>query len=58
MTANFKIQDGKIANLDKFIIVFNFQGLNEVFNQGFSYSKRKINRSNDIVGAWKIKPKK
>ena len=58
MTANFKIQDGKIANFDKFIIVFNFHSLNEVFNQGFSYSKRKIKRCNDIAGIWKIKPKK
>lgn len=58
MGANFTINDGKITTFDKFIVVFNFDGLNEVFNQGFSFSKRKIKKTKEVAGIWRIKPKK
>lgn len=57
MGANFTVKDGKITTFDKFIVVFNFNGLNEVLNQGFSFSKRKISKTKEVVGVWKIKPK-
>jgi len=58
MGANFNVIDGKITNLDKFIVLFNFSGLNEVFNQGLCFGKKKIEKRKEIVGVWKIKPKK
>jgi hypothetical protein len=55
MGANFTIETSKVSKLDKFIIVHNFNGLNQIFNQGFSYAKKKIEKKSDVVGAWKIK---
>lgn len=57
MNTNFTVNDGRISTFDKFIIVYNFTGLNEIFNQGFSFSKKKIEKKPDVVGVWKIKPK-
>jgi len=57
MGANFIVNDGKITNLDKLIIVFNFHGLNEVLNQGFCYSKTKIKDKTNIAGVWRLKRK-
>jgi len=39
MGTNFISTNGKLSKLDKFIIVYNFEGLNEVFNQGFCFAK-------------------
>jgi len=58
MCENFISTNGKLSKLDKFIIVYNFEGLNEVFNQGFCYAKSKIKKSRDIAGIWKITAKK
>ncbi len=58
MNTNFTVNDGEISPFDKFIIVYNFNGLNEIFNQGFSFSKKKIEKKPDVVGCWKIIPKK
>jgi len=58
MGANFISTNGKFSKLDKFIIVYNFEGLNEVFNQGFCFAKSKIQKSKYVTGIWKIKPKK
>jgi len=58
MGANFISTNGKLSKLDKIIIVFNFNGLNEVFNQGFCFSKKKIQDKKNVAGIWKIKPKK
>jgi len=58
MGANFNVENGKIASFDKYVLLFNFDALNEVFLQGFSYSKKKIEKNKNLVGAWKIKPKK
>ena len=57
MGANYQVIDGKIANFDKLILVFNFHALNEVVNIGFSYSKRKIKDKNNVAGVWKLKRK-
>lgn len=58
MYANFIVTNGKLSKLDKFIIVYNLDGLNEIFNIGFCFSKKKIQRQNDIVGIWKVKQRK
>ena len=58
MSTNFTVNDGRISPFDKFIVVYNFNTLNEVFNQGFCFSKKKIEKKPDVVGCWKIKPKK
>ena len=57
MGANYQVIDGKIANFDKLILVFNFNELNEVFNQGFWYSKRKIKDKRNLAGIWRLKRK-
>jgi len=57
MGANFQVIDGQIKSFDKLILVFNFNELNEVFNQGFSYSKGKIKDKRNLCGAWRIKRK-
>ena len=57
MSTNFTVNDGRISPFDKFIIVYNFTGLNEIFNQGFELKKSKIKRCKEIAGIWKIKPK-
>ena len=58
MKANFKIIDAKIVSFDKLIIVFNFHEINEVFNQGFSFKKKKIKDKKNIAGIWRLKFKK
>ena len=57
MGANFNVIDGQIKSFDKLILVFNYDGLNQVFNQGFSYSKRKIKDKRNLCGVWKLKRK-
>lgn len=58
MSANFTIENSKLSYLDKFIIVYNLSGLNQVFNQGFCFKKSKIKTEKTIAGVWKIKSKK
>lgn len=58
MGANFTIENSKLSYLDKFIIVYNLNGLNQVFNQGFCFKKSKIKTEKNITGIWKIKTKK
>ena len=57
MNANYQVIDGQIKSFDKLILVFNFNELNEVFNQGFSYSKGKIKDKRNLAGVWKLKRK-
>jgi len=58
MEANFRISQGEFKPFDKCILLFNFDGLNEVYLQGFAYSKKKIKKAKNLVGVWKIKNKK
>ena len=57
MGANFQVIDGQIKSFDKLILVFNFENLNQVFNQGFSYKKAKISNKKNIAGIWHLKRK-
>ena len=57
MNANYQVIDGQIKSFDKLILVFNFNELNEVFNQGFSYKKAKISNKKNIAGIWHLKRK-
>jgi len=52
MGANFNVENGKIASFDKYVLLFNFDALNEVFLQGFSYSKKKIEKNKNIEYYW------
>ena len=57
MYPNYQVIDGQIKSFDKLILVYNFDALNEVFNQGFSYKKAKISNKNNITGIWHLKRK-
>lgn len=51
MEANYKIVSEKPSAFDNVISVYNYHGLNEVFNQ----VQYEVIPSKNLVGFWKIK---
>jgi len=54
MKENWTVEN-HINDWDLFIIVSNYEPLNEIHNWGF---KESLNKSDNDIGVWKIKQKK
>lgn len=58
MAQKIKVSTGSIESFDKFIIVYNFRNICEIYNQGFCFDKIEIKKEPNLVGIWRIKRKK